>query len=197
MRPRVAPLPPSPIPQSFLDEAKTLTGAFADLTKQFPDYEGLIFLDRTGKEQRVSIVRLWQRARDIQAALAASDLPPGATVLLILPTGLELTAAYVGVMLAGGLPAILATPFNRYADRDVYVNHIAPILQLSQAHAVYCTDEVAEIFVTRDELAAARPVILTPERVAHCSAPPAVATPGPDDVAMVQYSSGSTAVPKG
>jgi acyl-CoA synthetase (AMP-forming)/AMP-acid ligase II len=197
MRLRVAPLPPSPVPQSLLDDAQTLTGAFAELVGRFPDYEGLIFLDRSGREERISMARLWQRARDIQAALLARRLPPGATVLLILPTGLELTAAYVGAILAGGVPAILSTPFNRYADRRVYVRHIAPILALSRAHAVYCTDEVAEIFRTHDELAAGRDALLLPAEVEAGANPPPAAAAAPGDIAMIQYSSGSTAVPKG
>jgi acyl-CoA synthetase (AMP-forming)/AMP-acid ligase II len=130
----------------------------------FPDHEALIFLDRTRREQRVSIGHLWTRARDIQNALTATELVPGGVVLLALPTGLELTAAYFGVILAGGVPAIVATPFHRFADRHVYVRHVGPILQLAQADAIYCTADVAEILRASPALSIDPASILTPRR---------------------------------
>src|SRR5262250_634599 len=196
MRLDAAPLPASPVPHSLLDEVETLPGALAELAHRFPDFEALILLDRAGV-QRISLARLWQRARDVQAALAATQLPPGAGVLLILPTSLDLTAAYFGAMLAGGAPAILSTPFHRYADRRVYVAHVGPIVRLGKPHVVLCTDEVAEIFRTSETLSAERLAILTPSEVRPCGAPPPLVTPAPHDVAMIQYSSGSTGIPKG
>ncbi len=100
----IAPPPTRPVPKQLLDEADTLTSAFEAMVERFPDFEFLTLLDRNRNEQRVSLSHLWARAKDIQAALFERRVRPGDCVVLILPTGLELVAAYFGVMLAGEFP---------------------------------------------------------------------------------------------
>jgi acyl-CoA synthetase (AMP-forming)/AMP-acid ligase II len=192
--PAISPLPPSPVPPALLDDAETLTDALAALARRHPSFECLAILDRHGREERLSIGTLWARARAVQAGLVARRLEPGDIALVVLPTGAALAAAYFGVMLAGGVPALVATPSNRFADRRLYAERLALLAATVRASIVLGDDEVAAIL--REHGGAAGAVVLTPADLDGASAAP-VAPARPDDIATLQFSSGSTAAPKG
>ena len=193
----VALLPRSPIPSSVLDDAETLTGAFTTLVERFPDWECVTILDRDGIENRCSLGQIGERARSIQRSLEAAGLRAGGVVLIALPTGVELVSAYFGVMLAGGIPGLVATPSNRVADRRVYTTRVGAILADAAAHVLYCDDAIAEHFEEAGGDVLGRTALLTPERARASSDATSIAPAEPDGVATVQYSSGSTGTPKG
>jgi len=196
--PAIQPLPKSPIPRGLLDEAETLTGVLGELAERFPSFECLAILDRQGGEQRVPLGALWQRAQVIQAALAARRVGPGAFVLIVLPTGTELLSAYIGTLLAGGVPGLLATPSNRVADSQIYARRIGAIIENARAAVLYCDGEVAErMHAARDVIAATRTVVLTPNDVQAAGPPPPIERGRADGLATVQYSSGTTGNPNG
>lgn len=190
-----AELPGSPVPPSLLDEAETLTGALASLVERFPDFRCLVTLDRRGHEQSRSTAELWERAQRIRTGLEARGVEPGGVVILILPTGPELVAAYFAVLLAGGVPGLVATPSNRVADHDVYAARVGAILANASARALYCAPEIAAIFRARPRLLAGAVLLGPDDAGAGGAGSPAARRPG--DTATVQYSSGSTGTPKG
>jgi len=185
------------VPPGFLDSVETVSGAIADLAHRFPDYECLVMLDRRRREERLSLAAFWRRANVIRAAMEERGLRPGDSVVLILPTGSELVAAYFGVMLAGGIPALAAIPSNRVSDHRVYLDLVASILRNAEARIVYCEDDVADV------LGVGGPELLGPATLLRRIAadhPPSEAPPvaaDPADVATIQYSSGTTGQPKG
>jgi len=186
----------SPVPASLLDEAETLTGALAALVERFPDFRCLTTVDRRGEEQHRTLGELWRRAQAIRALLEARRLEPGRVVILILPTGPELVAAYFAVLLAGGVPGLVATPSNRVADHDVYAARVGAILANASAHSLYCTPELAKIFGGERSALLAGAALLGPE-LAQDATSVRAPSPRPSDVATIQYSSGSTGIPKG
>jgi len=188
--------PASPVPARSTDGATTLVEAIADLAARFPDFCCLTFVDRDGAEDHVTLAALWQRARAVEAVLRARDLERGRPVLLALPTSLDLVAAYVGTMLAGGIPGLVATPSNRVADEGVYAARVGAILGNARAQILYAAPDIAAIVRAAGPGVLAGAAIVTPSELgaASSAAPPAL---GPDDVATVQYSSGSTGTPKG
>jgi acyl-CoA synthetase (AMP-forming)/AMP-acid ligase II len=193
----VASLPRSPVPPSVLDEAETVVGALTALVGTFPDHPGLIFLDGRGRERRVTYAELWERARQLQSVFTANGLSPGGVALLALPTSLELTAAYFGAMLAGGLPALVVTPFHRFADPHVYTNLIGSIMRVAEADLFYCSEEAAAICRDNTALPMGRLRILTPAAATFAGSARPARTPQPGDLAMIQYTSGTTGRQKG
>ena len=180
--PSRASVPASPVPRDFLDQAETLTSAFSTLVEHFPDFRCLTILDRTGEEQRLTLGELWHRAQEIRATLESGGLQQGGVVILILPTGPELVAAYFAVLLAGGVPGLVATPSNRVADHDLYAGRVGAILANALAQALYCSPEVGEIFRGDRAPLLAGAALLTPEMAkGHGSSGAALAQPQPED----------------
>src|SRR5438132_14015907 len=97
----------SPVPRELLDRAETLTDAVASLSTRFPDFECLVFVDRHRTETRLTLSALWSRAGEVQTALMARRLRRGHVTLIVLPTGPELVAAYLGAIRAGGIPGLV------------------------------------------------------------------------------------------
>jgi len=191
----VAPPPPSPVPAGLLDEADTVTGALEHLVRRFPDFACLTFLTRDRTEVRLTLRDLWIRAQSQQAALQQAGVGRGDFVVLVLPTGPELLAAYFGAMLAGGVPALLAPPSNRFAAEDVYRDRLTFLLEHSGARALVCDDEVAALVATSAQ--PHRATVVTPAQVARPATLPLAVPVAADAVATAQYSSGSTGMPKG
>jgi acyl-CoA synthetase (AMP-forming)/AMP-acid ligase II len=187
----VAPPSPSPVPAGLLDEAETLTGALARLAERFPDFTCLTILGRDRSETRLTLRELWTRACSMQAAFAEAGVRRGDFVVLVLPTGPDLLAAYFGAMLATGVPTLLAPPSNRFAAPEVYRERLAFLLDHTAARALVCEDEVAAL------LGASRATVLTPARIRRPATLPRPVPIASDVVATAQYSSGSTGTPKG
>ncbi len=194
---RLDQLPGSPVPASLLGEAETLTGALAALVERFPDFRCLTTVDRRGVEQHRTLGEIWSRAEMIGAGLATRGLEPGGVVILILPTGSELVAAYFGVLLAGGVPGLVATPSNRVADPEVYAARVGAILANAAAHTLYCSPEIATTFAGERRALLAGAALVVPDDLRSTGSALVSVSPRADDTATVQYSSGSTGIPKG
>ena len=189
------------VPRSLLDDSQSLTGALSTLVEEFPGFQCLTILDRHGGERRIELAGLWAQARVIQGLLTATGLQPGRIVLLILPTGPELVAAYFGVMLAGGIPGLAATPSNRVAGHAVYGGRVGAILANAEAFALYCAPEIAPIFRGAGSALLAGAKLFTPEDLTAAAVRDEMTSPirmpEADETATIQYSSGSTGTPKG
>ena len=175
------------------------------------------FLDRHGKEidtaDRQEIVR---RAAGTADFLQAAGVAPGDRVLLIFPPdGLEFVAGFFGCLLLGAIAVPVASPDPRHLDRELpKLRHIAEDCgaRVALTHAKYralttlasVRDGVAGRWRGRETSSWPELVWLLSNRVKR--ADPAAAAArlahaaarfGPDDVAYLQYTSGSTSEPRG
>jgi len=185
------------IPRDLLDRADTLLAALTETVQRFPDYQCLTLADRHRNERHLTLAQLWQGVIDVHKALLDRGLTRGGRVIIVMPTGPELLAAYFGVMRAGGIPALLATPGNRTADHRVYTQHVGAILQNAQADVLYTAPEVAELFRGENAALLGSTRALEPSEIVSYRQLPEPVAESPQDIATIQYSSGSTAAPKG
>ncbi len=149
--------------------------------------------------QLVSYQDLWRRAGRVAAALQARGLTKGARVGLIVPDSASFVDAIWGVMRAGLVPVPIYPPTN-LGQIDSYLLNTTHILDKSGATLVVTDARVRPILGKVLEKSKTVREIETLERllagVPKNQAPSSVDI-RPDDIAFLQFTSGSTGQPKG
>lgn len=153
---------------------------------------GMTFLDASGETESWTYPELSSIARSVAGAWTDLGVRPGDRVAVLGSTTPDLVATLLGCWAAGAVAVPLAVPL-RLSDPAALVEEVRSRLARSGARLLAIDPrftlipellQVAERTVTLDELRAAGREI-------------DVAQVQPDDVALIQYTSGSTARPKG
>lgn len=207
---RVARRKPMPAPRDAGSEARQVAGAPArwgvpdsigtlvDMARHHAETQGdrthLFLPEADGRERRLSFGALWSAGLRTAGGLARRGVTPGARVAIILPTGPDFYTTFLGVLCAGCVPVPLYPP-ARMNDLPGYVERGSRILASARPE-VLVTD--GEILPAARLLADRRPGLITVTAEALAAEEgQAVARVAPDDLALIQYSSGSTGDPKG
>ncbi|MBM3568823.1 MAG: AMP-binding protein [Alphaproteobacteria bacterium] len=145
-------------------------------------------------EARLNWRALWQRAQARAGALAALGIGPGDRVALCLPNG----AAWIELFYGASLLGAVTVPFNtRWKDTEIdYALRQADIVALIGVER-FLSQDFAGMFgrLDRAGLPKLRHVLLDPDRV--LGPPLAPRAIDPSRTGLIQYTSGTTAQPKG
>jgi len=155
---------------------------------------GLIFVDVHEREQRVSWSELHTRARVMAGALLELGVKRGETVAIVLPTGPGFMDAFFGALLAGAIPVPLYPPV-RLGRMEEYARSTARMLEVTRARCVLSDRRVR--LLLGGAIERARPALgclLVSELMKTGAEAEQEAAPG--ELALVQFSSGSTVDPK-
>ena len=178
------------------DQLATLTAVLAWHARRQPERTHLILLDEDGTAHPLSYGLLQQQAQAVAAGLQARDIVRGDAVALMLPTGLEFFPCFLGILLAGAVPVPIYPP-ARPSQLEDHLRRHAVILDNAGARLLVASGEVAlPAGLLRGLVAGLRGVVLADDLLA-CRANPAQAPAAGQDLALLQYTSGSTGNPKG
>ncbi|HSS48334.1 MAG TPA: fatty acyl-AMP ligase, partial [Thermoanaerobaculia bacterium] len=151
---------------------------------------GLRFVDRTERAAWFGWAEVRERALTVCGGLQALGIERGDRVALVFPTGIDFFTAFFGTLLAGAVPVPLYPP-ARLGRTEEYLRRTARMLERSGARLI-----LAEPRLCRMLGGVVEPAL-------GCRAvenlPPGTAQPvpaGPADLALIQFSSGTTVDPK-
>jgi len=163
---------------------------------------GLRFVDRAEQATWVGWGEVRERALAVAAGLLAAGAGRGDRVALVFPTGVEFFAAFFGALLAGAVPVPLYPPV-RLGRLQEYVSRTTRMLAACDALVVLADARVKRFL--GEAVAAARPRLScrtladlpagSPAEVVDVAAA-AGGGPRPDELALIQFSSGTTVAPK-
>ncbi len=173
---------------SFLDQNRAAFG-------ERPSYRFIDYAkDPDGRVVELSWNELWSQVRAIGARLQQVTRP-GDRVAIVAPQGVEYVAAFFGAVHAGNISVPLFAPaLSGHAER------LTAVLADARPTAVLTTTAAAG---SVREFLRAHPVAGRPRLIAVDAIPTTLAsmftdaTVGTDDVAYLQYTSGSTRIPAG
>jgi acyl-CoA synthetase (AMP-forming)/AMP-acid ligase II len=155
--------------------------------------ESLFFVNRKEQDLEVPMARIRERALSIAADLRNRGVRRGDRVALVLPTCPEFVECFFGALCAGAIPVPLYPPV-RLGRLDDYHRKTAAMLRAVDAAVVVTDERIRRFLGVAVDISAPRLGCVTASSLGgHNSIDIEVAT---DDVALIQFSSGTTHDPK-
>ena len=157
---------------------------------------GLNFHDARGSLTRAyPFSELREEALRDARRFIALGIKPGDRIALVAETGAEFAACFFGAVYAGAWPVPLPLPTS-FGGRDAYVDQLGVQLKSSDPTLFLYPAELADFCkAAADKAGVANRDWESLDEIAAAETPLPAA--GPDDIAYLQYSSGSTRFPHG
>src|SRR5438477_7686414 len=180
--------PPQP------DSALTLIEVLRRQAEIEPDRVHIHLLEEDSGED-ISFRQLFERASRVASSLHARGLRPNETAAIMLPTCADFFYAYFGIVLAGGIPVPIYPP-ARANQVEEYVRRQVGILRNAEVRFLISFDRVKAV---SEIMRVSIPSLVSATTVAGLLDGVSQGVPAvePAEIAMLQYTSGSTGDPKG
>ncbi|MCU7906568.1 MAG: AMP-binding protein [Candidatus Thiodiazotropha sp. (ex Epidulcina cf. delphinae)] len=149
-----------------------------------------------GKGETLTYLQLWEGAERIAVGLQQRDLQAGETVTIMLPTCKEYFFSFFGILLAGGIPVPIYPPVRR-SQIEEHLRRHGGILSNCLAIMLITVPEAKRIVrLLKTQVETLRSIV-TVEELSSEAGKLTIPVRGTQDIAFLQYTSGSTGNPKG
>ena len=180
------------------DSATTLLEMLDWHVQAHPARPHIYLVTETGAEEEITCIGLHKGASAVAAGLRERDLRPGQTVAIMLPTGREYFFCFYGVLMAGGIPVPIYPPMRASQIEEHLRRHGRILANAGVVMLITFAEAKPVARLLRLQVEGLRAVV----SAAELGATPAPATGissamQGQDIAMLQYTSGSTGNPKG
>jgi 1-acyl-sn-glycerol-3-phosphate acyltransferase len=155
----------------------------------------IVLSEETGEEV-ISYQTLRQKAEAIAAGLQGHDVQPGQTVAIMLPTSREYFHSFYGVLLAGAIPVPIYPP-ARLSQIEDHLRRHAGILNNATATLLITVPEARPLAQLLKSHVASLRTVTTPQELSTSGTGFVHVAGKAEDIALLQYTSGSTGNPKG
>jgi acyl carrier protein len=189
--------PPSAAPaaEGRPEEAETLAGVLAWHVARHAERVHIRLLGEDEREQTLTYGRLYELAKRVAAALQPHDVA-GGSVALMLPTGFEFFGCFLGAQLAGAVPVPLYPP-ARPSQLEDHMRRHAAILANANARVLITVPAIRPLARLVRPAVPTLAAVLAAEDLLRAAPSAAFARARAADLALLQYTSGSTGNPKG
>ena len=173
----------------------TIAQAVAEVGLHHPEGD-FTFQDMKGEENRYSFVDLERVTRTRAAALQSMGLEKGDRVGLIVVEPEDFILTFLAATRIGVVPVPLYPPMS-FGALDSYVARTEKVLTSAHATTLVVTGRLQNVLWGLVEKVPSLKRVVAVETLHEATAEPVFPVIEPDDLAFLQYTSGSTADPKG
>ncbi|MEC7985811.1 MAG: fatty acyl-AMP ligase [Myxococcota bacterium] len=156
--------------------------------------EGFTFVDRKENATHYPFAAVWKRTRKAAAFLQSMGIQKGDSVAILLPTCIEFMDIFLGAQFIGAIPVPLYPPM-RLGKLDEYFDKTASMLEAANVKLIVTNPRIKRILGQLVQRYAPRHGIIIASDLQKGENPTPVSL-SPDDIAMAQFSSGTTQNPK-
>jgi fatty-acyl-CoA synthase len=153
----------------------------------------LVFVNRNEEDLEVPMARIREQALLVAADLMARGVQKGDRVALVLPTSADFVQCFFGILCAGAIPVPLYPPV-RLGKLDEYHHRTAVMLRAVDAALVVTDQRIRRLLGVAVQTSAPRLGCVTASSLGGGNSVEVEAAA--DDVALIQFSSGTTHDPK-
>jgi acyl carrier protein len=177
-------------------EAKTLLEVLDWHVEQHPDRPHIQLYQGEVEGERLNYRQLKTGATKVAAGLQQAGLQPAEPVAIMLPSGADYFYSFFGILMAGGIPVPVYPPARPSQLEDHMLRH-ARILANCLAITLITVAEARKVArLLKSHVPGLKNIVTVPELMTSSvsATPPTVNS---NDIAFIQYTSGSTGNPKG
>ncbi len=174
---------------------ETVSAAVAGIGKLYPQ-NGYVFQDMRGEETAYSYPQVERLTAGRAAAMQQMGLTKGDRVGLVVIEPEDFVLTFLAALRIGVIPVPLYPPMS-FSALDAYADRTARVLELSNAKALFASAKLQNVLWGLVDRVANLERLVRVEDLADTVGEPTWPEITPDDIAFLQYTSGSTADPKG
>jgi len=179
------------------EDAATLMDILDQRADTAPNATHLVLVGHAGEaDQRLSYAEVRQGAAATGAGLRYHGLAPGDRVAVMLPTGADFFYAFHGVLRAGGVPVPLYPPV-RASQIEGHARRLAAVLTNAGTRIFVASKETRAVGRILQALVPDLTVVATVDELRASAEPIETVPRAAEDLAFLQYTSGTTGDPKG
>ncbi len=159
------------------------------LRRAAPTEAGITIVDRRMSDRRLGYAELLDASQLVAGALHTDGVDRGDRVCILGPTTAELVVALYGTWMAGAVPVVLSLP-RRMSELPAFIEDVARRVEKTEASLLAVSDLLLDQAPDLD----VRAQVVSLEALASSGHAPAdPADPAADDLAYLQFTSGTTA----